>query len=307
MSEQTNPLSKIWAQMHSIIQEFWAITEPEIEKVAVRNDVPFELYLYSELGLDYFSLVNFQKRDPFTNPEKFEKTFTYLDVKGWIQPQPEDQYKVTEMARAGVKFIVMAGDAKLPPPETMPEIDLERLKVLLKKIALANDSAPEPPEKWAILKRFRVADRESPVMTKIREYLLDLLAYRDDAHLEAARPHFNTAGIAWNVLGAAAGGNPVSAERLAEQLAFRGYDADEYAIALQAAQEIGWLEQAGDSGAYRISQQGVELREQVEKQTDAYFFAPWSALAQEELDDLQELLGKLREQLRAHRKSNQQA
>ncbi|MBK9008911.1 MAG: hypothetical protein CNIPEHKO_01749 [Anaerolineales bacterium] len=307
MSEQTNPLLKIWAQMHSVIQEFWAITEPEVEKVAVRNDVPFELYLYSELGLDYFSRVNFQKRDPFTNPEKFEKTFAYLDVKGWIQPQPEDQYKVTEMARAGVKFIVMAGDAKLPPPEFMPEIDLERLKVLLKKIALANDSAPEPPEKWAILKRFRVADRESPVMTKIREYLLDLFAYRDDAHLEAARPHFHTAGIAWNVLGAAAGGNPVTADRLAEQLAFRGYDADEYAVALQAAQEIGWLEQAGDSGAYRISRQGVELREQVERQTDAYFFAPWSALTQEELDELQESLGKLREKLREHRKSNQQA
>ncbi|HMS00087.1 MAG TPA: hypothetical protein PKK96_14095 [Anaerolineales bacterium] len=307
MNEPTIPLSKIWAQMHAVIQEIWAITEPEIEKVAVRNDVPFELYLYSELGLDYFSLANFQKRDPFTNPEKFEKTFTYLDVKGWIQPQPEDEYKVTEMARAGVKFIIMAGDAKLPPPEAMPEIDLERLKVLLKKIALANDNAPEPPEKWAILKRFRVADRESPVMTKIREYLLDLFAYRDDSHLEAARPHFNTAGIVWNVLGVTAGGTPVTAEKLAEQLAFRGYDADEYAIALQAAQEIGWLEQAGDSGVYRILQQGIELREHVENQTDAYFFAPWSALKQEELDELQETLLKLREKLREHRKSNPQA
>jgi hypothetical protein len=211
------------------------------------------------------------------------------------------------MARAGVKFIIMAGDAKLPPPEAMPEIDLERLKVLLKKIALANDNAPEPPEKWAILKRFRVADRESPVMTKIREYLLDLFAYRDDSHLEAARPHFNTAGIVWNVLGVTAGGTPVTAEKLAEQLAFRGYDADEYAIALQAAQEIGWLEQAGDSGVYRILQQGIELREHVENQTDAYFFAPWSALKQEELDELQETLLKLREKLREHRKSNPQA
>jgi|CXWJ01.1.fsa_nt_gi hypothetical protein len=306
MNEQTNPLPKIWTQMHAVIQEFWAITEPEIEEVAVRNDIPFELYLYSELGLDYFSLVNFQKRDPFTNPEKFEKTFTHLDVKGWIQPQPEDQYKVTEMARAGVKFTIMAGDAKLPPPRFMPEIDLERLKVLLKQIVLANDNAPEPPEKWAIIKRFRVADRESPVMTKIREYLLDLFAYRDDSHLAAARPHFNQAGVVWSVLGAAAGGNPVTAETLAEQLAFRGYDADEYSIALQAAQEIGWLEQAGNSGNYRISQQGVGLREQVEQQTDAYFFAPWSTLKQDELDELQVALPKLREKLREHRKANQQ-
>jgi hypothetical protein len=304
--DTTNPLSKIWTQMHAVLQEFWAITEPEIEEAAVRNEIPFELYLYSELGLDYFSLEKFQKRDPFTKPEQFEKTFARLDVKGWIEPQPEDEYKVTEMARAGVKYIIMTGDAKLPPPDFMHEIDLERLKVLLKQLVIANDNAPEPPEKWAILKRFRVADRESPVLVKIREYLLDLFAYRDDSHLAAARPHFNQAGVVWNVLSAAAGASPVSAEKLAEKLAFRGYDADDYAIALQAAKEIGWVEEAGDSGIYRASSGGLELRARVGKQTDEYFFAPWSVLAPEELDELQAVLPSLREKLRKYRKSNTQ-
>ncbi len=299
---EPNPLVKFWQQINAVLQEFWALTEPEIEETAVRNDIPFELYLYAELGLEYFSLENFQKRDPFTNPEQFEKLFARLDVKGWIEPQPDEEYKVTEMARAGVKYIIMAGDAKLPAPESMPEIDLERLKTLVKQIVLANDSAPEPPEKWAIQKRFRVADRESPVLVKIREYLMDLFAYRDDSHLAAARPHFNQAGIVWTVLGAAAGGSSVTAENLTEKLALRGYEVNDYVIALQAAQEIGWLEEASDSGIFRITQKGSEIREQVEKKTVEYFYAPWSVLTQDELDELYELLSKLREGLRDFRK-----
>jgi len=228
--------------------------------------------------------------------------FTRLDVKGWIEPQPDERYKVTEMARAGAKYIVMAGDAKLPTPESMPDIDLERLKVLIKQIVLANDSAPEPPEKWAILKRFRAGDRNSPVMVKIREYLMDLFAYRDDSHLAAARPHFNQAGIVWIVLGAVWEGNLVTAEKMAETMAHRGYEAQDYEVALRAAKEIGWLEETETPGAYRASLKGKELREQVEAQTDEFFYRPWSVLTQEELDELFDLLTKLRERLRELRK-----
>lgn len=299
---EPHALTKFWQVIYSVIQEFWSITEPVIEEAAIRNDVPVELYYYGELGLDYFSVENFQKRDPFSNPEQFEKLFARLDVKGWIEPQHDDRYKVTEMARSGATYIVMAGDAKLPPAESFPEIDLERLKVLVKQIVMANDSALEPPEKWAILKRFRVAEKNSPVLVKIREYLMDLFAYRDDSHLTAARPHFNQAGIVWLVLNAAWEGDAVTAEKIAESMAFRGYEVNDYEVALQAAKEIGWLEETEVSGSYRVSQKGKELREKVENLTDEYFYRPWSVLTQEELEELYDLLVKLRERLRELRK-----
>lgn len=299
---EPHALAKYWQAIYSVIQEFWSITEPAIEEAAIRNDIPVELYYYGELGLDHFSLENFQKRDPFSNPEQFEKLFTRLDVKGWIEPQHDERYEVTEMARAGAKYIIMAGDAMLPPDESMADIDLERLKTLVKQIVIANDRAPEPPEKWAILKRFRVADRNSPVLVKIREYLMDLFAYRDDSHLAAARPHFNEAGIVWLALGAAWESGAVTAGTIADALAFRGYEANDYEVALQAAKEIGWLEEADNPGTFRVTQKGKELREQVETQTDEYFYAPWSALTQEELDELYDLLAKLRERLREIRK-----
>jgi hypothetical protein len=65
--------TKLWPLMVSIIREFWNITESPIEDIAIRNDLPIELYLYSELGLDRFSIKDFQKRDPYSNPEQFER------------------------------------------------------------------------------------------------------------------------------------------------------------------------------------------------------------------------------------------
>jgi len=301
---EPHPLGKFWQVIYSVIQEFWTITESAIEDAAIQSEIPVELYYYGELGLDYFSIENFQKRDPFSNPEQFENLFARLDVKGWIEPQHDERYKVTEMARSGAAYIIMSGDAKLPPADAFPEINLERLKVLIKQVVMANDSAAEPPEKWAILKRFRVATKQSPVLVKIREYLMDLFAYRDDSHLTAARPHFNQAGIVWLVLSAASEADSVNAAKIAESASFRGYDSGEYHIALRAAKEIGWLEEAGESGIFRITQKGRELRAQVEAKTDDYFYRPWTVLTQEELDELYDLLTKLRDRLRDLRKKS---
>lgn len=273
------------------------ITEPHIEDAAIRSNIPIELYYYSELGLEIFSTPNFQKRDPFSNPHLFDKAFATLNFKGWIEPVPEDEYRVTERARQAAARIIQAGDEHLLPFESFTDINLERLEDLLKQIVIANSTASQPPEKWAVLKRFHVSDASSPVIIQVRESIMDLFAYRDDSHLSAAYPHFGQAGIVWSVLGSLWKSTTVTAEQLAEAMSFRGYEVDEYAVALQAAVQIGWAEQADASDIFRITPKGRELHEQVEKLTNEYFYAPWSVLTEIELDELYDLLLKLREQL----------
>jgi len=297
-------LTKFWPRIYSIIREFWSITEPHIEDAAVRNNIPMELYLYSELGLDTFSLVNFQKRDPFTNPEQFEKVFVRLNVKGWIEPMSDGSFHVTEKARKAVRHILQAGDAQLLDFHSMSDNDLKRLAILLKQIVAESTVSPEPPEKWAILNRFHVADERAPVIVRIREYLMDLFAYRDDSHLSASRPHFNQAGIVWIVLGALWNRDAVNPNQMAEKMIFRGYGVSDYEVAIQAAVEVGWAEMDDRPGIFRLSQQGKELREQAERLTNEYFYAPWSVLMQAETDELYDLLTKLREELNVYRKSN---
>lgn len=296
-------LIKFWPLIHSIIQEFWSITEPHIEDSAVRNDIPIELYLYSELGLSCFSIKDFDKRDPFTNPEQFEKVFVRLNVKGWIEPMSDGSFRVTDKAREGVRHIVKMGDTQLLDFKSMADDELKRLANLLKQIIAESKVSAEPPEKWAILIRFRVTDEYSPLIMQIREHLMDLFAYRDDSHLSASRPHFNQAGIIWLVLGSLGRGDTVNAQQMAEKMTFRGYEEYDYEIAIQAAVELGWVEQADRPDTYRLTQEGKQLREQAEQLTNEYFYAPWAILMPGELDELYQLLTKLHDQLSAYRKS----
>ena len=295
-------LSKFWPLIYSIIREFWQIIEPRIEDAALNLDVPIELYYYSELGLDTFSIEEFQKRDPFTNPEQFERLFARLDVKGWIEPIPDGKYQVTQRARNAAKQIIQAGDNHLSGFKPRDGLNLPRLLALLKQIVMANGVEDEPPAKWAISRRFRVAEKDSAPIAQTREYLMDIFAYRDDSHLSAARPHFNEAGIVWIVLGLLAGGTDVTAEQIAEKMEFRGYEAFDYQIALDAAVEVGWAELTEVAGIYRPTAKGREIREQVEALTDEYFYRPWSVMTAEELDELCTQLTKLHDQLIAYKK-----
>jgi len=131
---------------------------------------------------------------------------------------------------------------------------------------------------------------------------MDLFAYRDDSHLSASHPHFGRAGIVWSVLGSVWSGNAVTAGQMTKSMAFRGYEVNDYEVAIQAAVEIGWLENMEISGAFRPTATGKELREKAEGLTNEYFFRPWSALKPDELDELFDLLTKLRDQLRELKK-----
>lgn len=283
--------------MYSMVREFWEIIEPHIEDAAIKNDIPIELYYYSELGLKYFSVEDFQKRDPFTNPEQFEKAFARFDVKGWIFPLPDEKYQVSRQAQDAVRTIIQAGDAQLANFDLMLEDELTQLINFIKQLWTANLEAPEPPEKWAVATRFRTADERSPRLAQIRELLMDLFAYRDDSHLSAARPHFGQAGIVWDVLGSISNGIAINAEQMAERMPFRGYEEDDYEVAIQAAIQIGWVEADNEANTFRPTEKGRELRSQVERQTDEYFYRPWSVLADKELDELYSLLTKLLDKL----------
>jgi hypothetical protein len=298
-------LAKYWPLMYSIVREFWSITEPHIEDAALKNDVPMELYLYSELGLEHFSVEDFQKRDPFTNPEQFKTMFARFEIKDWIFPLQDQRYQVSLRAQEAVRDIVRAGDAQLAGFDLMTDDGLMRLLLLLKQLTIANMDAPEPPDKWAVIHRFHAAGERDFVIAQIRESLMDLFAYRDDSYLSAARPHFGGAGILWEVLGAIVNGSAVNAEQMAERLSLRGYEESDYEVAIQAAVKIGWVESSDAPNSWRPTAKGRKLREEVERQTDEYFYRPWSILTDEELKEMHSLLSKLHEQLIVFRKAKE--
>jgi len=290
-------LTQFWPLIHGIIREIWGITEPQIENTAIEKNMPLELYLYSELGLNEFSVEDFQKRDPFSNPDQFKKMFAQLSVKGWILTRHGGRYGISRQGSAALREMLQAGDDQLSDFDGVSFDDLKKLAGLLKRITSANLEAPEPPQKWAIIKRFRSTHEGSSLLPYIRDLLLDLYAYRDDAHLSAARPYFGEAGIVWNVFSSVCDGQAVTAEQISERMSFRGYELNDYRAALNAAVQAGWLEEPGLSGAYHPSTRGRSMRSEVEKLTNEYFYRPWLKLTDDECQVLLSLLFRLRDQL----------
>ena len=85
-------------------------------------------------------------------------------------------------------------------------------------------------------------------------------------------------------------------------MSFQGYDIDDYEVAIKAALGVGWIKAADIPGTFRPSHKGWGLREQAEKLTDEYFYAPWAMFPQTSLDEFYNLLWKLREQLQGYKK-----
>jgi hypothetical protein len=104
------------------------------------------------------------------------------------------------------------------------------------------------------------------------------------------------------VLGSLWSGEAVTAEQMAETQAFRGYETSDYDVTLQAAAQIGWAEETGLPGVFHITQQGRQIREVAERLTDEYFYTPWSVMTQSEIEELHELLLRLKDELNAFRR-----
>ena len=110
------------------------------------------------------------------------------------------------------------------------DVDLERLAELLGRISTACLNAPEPPGTWAIRHSRNIAPADdAPALAKIDQYLDDLNAFRDDAHIAAFAPH-NISGHGWELFSMLWRKQVKSAAEMVEKRSGRGHD--EAAIAL---------------------------------------------------------------------------
>jgi DNA-binding MarR family transcriptional regulator len=126
----------------------------------------------------------------------------------------------------------------------------------------------------------------------VRRRLIDLLAYRDDAHVAAWQP-YEVSGQAWEAFTFVWRGDAGTAAELAEKLPFRNYDQDAYAAALQDLATRGWL--AKEDDRYVVTEKGKKLRQEAEDATDRYFDTAWAGLNEAEMKEARDLLEKLAE------------
>lgn len=119
-------------------------------------------------------------------------------------------------------------------------------------------------------------------------------AHRDDAHLTAWQ-QLDVSGREWETVTYVWRGDGRTAAELVEKLSHRGYGEADYQATLTELVERGWLKQGNDE--YRLNDAGYTVRQAAEERTDAYFYAAWDVLNEDEVAELQRLLVDFRRSL----------
>jgi hypothetical protein len=223
---------------------------------------------------------------------------------GMLAPVAEGEYHLTDAGHAAIHRIIAAAYAVMVEPHPRPLAELERLTGLLRRLVEASLAAAEPAVKGSLRLSRRIDPGASaPILAQIDQYLSDLNAFRDDAHVASWRPQ-GVGGPAWEAFTYLWRGQARTVDDLVTQLAFRHHTPTIYADALQDLVGRGWVVET-DGGAstalstgYEVTAQGQTVRQAAVEKTDRVFFAPWGCLDEGELGELKELLAGLRDGLK---------
>lgn len=252
-----------------------------------------------EFDPEPISVEKLRVRDIYASERIVYSLLELMASEKWLEPDGNGQYTLASAGRAIQDDLKKRRTAALSKVTVPLETDeLTHLESLLHHIIKASLGSPDPPGNWSLRhSRNRAPANDALPLDKILHYTSDFNAFRDDAHMAAWKPS-NVNAYGWEAFSLIWSGQATTAEAIDQQLYYRGYSAREYQAALEDLTERGWLEEkAGSPGHYSLTPKGTKIRETAEKQTDAYFYAPWSALQPAEVRDLHRLLLKIRDGL----------
>ncbi len=273
---------------------------PEMDQVAADLHLP-EWYGWLLAALTFepepISATRLRIRFPYTSARTYDERLANVARRGFLVlvTGTEDEYRLTESGREALERVVGAAYTKMAMLQPLPSAELERLAALLLRVVKSCLTAPEPPGKWCITHSRRIDPGEgAPVVIRIDQYLSDLSAYRDDAHLAAWQP-YHIEGHTWEAFTYLWREEAATLDDLCQKLKHRGHSQDEYKQAVEDLIERGWVAERAEK--YLVTALGNEIRQTAEETTDRYFYAPWSCLNQGEIEDLRALLMGLRSAL----------
>jgi len=269
---------------------------PMMDRAAKKAGVEREIWglLLTALGFDPETISNakLQVRTPY---QEHTKRLADAAEQGLLAPVGEDEYRLTEAGNEIAQQVILAAYVHLESLMPLRSPALHYLLVLLRQVVRASHVSPVPPDKWCIThsRRFDPGENASRLI-QVDQYLSDLAAYRDDAHLSAWQP-LGFDGPTWETLTLIWRGEVDTLDALHEKLSHRQHPRETYETALESLTERTLVRV--DSGVYRITPEGETLRQEAEDLTDQYFYAPWECLIEEDLEAFRNLLILLTEGL----------
>jgi hypothetical protein len=234
-------------------------------------------------------------RGPYTAAEEYLLRMSTAAGLGFMEEVAPGEYHLTPAGRSAVKHFIDTARAAIAEVDPLPLTNARRLANLLDRLVQYSLETPPPPKNWSIRLSEKLMPDAEPPLPYIEQAISCLYAFRDDAHLAAWR-NSELSATAFEALTLMWRKEARSLIQLADRLAYRGHPSHVYADALAELRERGLV--TGAPEALRVTQAGQRLRDQIEEDTNRYFFAPWSCLDETEKREMIDLLSRLRDGLK---------
>jgi hypothetical protein len=233
-------------------------------------------------------------RRPYIAAEEYR--FRLMKAAGlcFLEEVSPGSFRLTPAGRTAVRYFIEKARSAIAAADPLPREDSSRIGAILARLVkLCLDTEP-PPGTWSIQLSYKLMPEAEPSLPYIEQAISCLSAYRDDAHLAAWQGSDLTA-TALEVLTLLWRKEAKSLAELTERLVDRGHPMQVYADAVEELRYRGFVE--GTEHTLRLTEEGQRFRDQVEADTDRYFFTPWAQLTDPERDNLAHLLAGLRDGL----------
>jgi len=234
-------------------------------------------------------------RSPYTSVDSYMNRLRSAAVIGLLDEISPGMFQLTDHGRKisfqitdAIRDVMAHSDPLLPA-------DSGRLAVLLDRLVQACMQTPPPPESWSINLSNKLMPALNPPMPFIEQSFSCLAAYRDDSHLAAWR-RSGLSAMALETLTLLWRGEATSLDELCKKLERRGHPCQVYNTVLGELREHGFT--TGPDQAPWVTGTGRVFRNEIEEDTDRFFYAPWSVLNTEEKMELLDLATRMRDGLK---------
>jgi DNA-binding MarR family transcriptional regulator len=273
-----------------ISQNYLPVLERFMEKSGLDGREISLLIAVRTFEPDYTTPAHLLVRDPYSSAELYFSRLATVARQGYLGEVSRGEFRLTPEGRDLVTNFIQEARSAMVDADPLPAEESQQLAMILGKLIHSCLETPPFPNPWSIGLSFKLMPDPDPPLPYTEQAISCLSAYRDDSHLAAWRETglsataLETLTLVWRK-------QADTLSEVVERLSYRGHPSDVYVDAVDELEAKGYLK--GLDNQLEVTDQGKEFRDQIERDTNRYFFAPWDNLDDEERLQLETLLKRL--------------
>lgn len=284
----------IWQLLRSVNISLQATYQNVIDTVTNEQDITARdlglLVAVHKFEPDDTTPAHLLVRTPYNSAENFQIRLNHLVAHELLTEIGPHVYRLSAAGRQVVDQFILEARHEINQADPLTMTESLHLAELLGSLVNSSLATPPPPGTWSISLSHKLMPDPQPPLPFSEQALSCLFAYRDDSHL-AAWQSSGLSATTLEVLTLVWCQEAKSLPRILEKLSSRGHSEHVYQDAITELHANHFI--TGMRGSLKITTEGKYFRDQVEADTDCYFFAPWNCLSDSQKEELVGLLFKL--------------